>query len=197
MNEPYFELIFALVDKIFVVVYFRPFLNNHPWLFIFPDLSLDNSNNLIKRFIEVFFGTTCCDLLALITCMLGLPIWKYFFAKFWMAQLIWSARWSRAKVTDTHVNRANTIGSHFTLASDKQRKKKQSNKIIIKETMKQYYSPNQALKIVFKNTKSFNCFIFSELEVWNTIQFSWKKCLQPPKLLFDPMKNQNFKVVLP
>ena len=120
-----------------------------------------------------------------------------FFAKFWMTQLNWSARWSQAKVTDTHVNRANTIGSHFTLASDKQRKKKQSNKIIIKETMKQYYSPNQALKIVFKNTKSFNCFIFSELEVWNTIQFSWKKCLQPPKLLFDPMKNQNFKVVLP
>ena len=51
-----------------------------------------------------------------------------FFAKFWMTQLNWSARWSRAKVTDTHVNRANTIGSHFTLASDKQRKKKQSNK---------------------------------------------------------------------
>ena len=45
---------------------------NHPWLFIFPDLSLDNSNLLTQWFIEVFFGTTCFDLLALITCWLGL-----------------------------------------------------------------------------------------------------------------------------
>ena len=43
----------------------------HPWLFIFPDLSLDNSNVLTQWFIEVFYGTTCFDLLALITCWLG------------------------------------------------------------------------------------------------------------------------------
>ena len=44
----------------------------HPWLFIFPDLSLDKNNLLTQWFIETFLGTTCFDRLALITCWLGL-----------------------------------------------------------------------------------------------------------------------------